>query len=1443
MRFSRRAKRRIVLLAVVGVALSAGVVVFRVVHNAQQTRLRSDARTKGLAAYEKGDFDGALQDLAYVIQQEKDDPVVLLAFADARARTPMAGAKHMLEALGYYKAGVDLLRDPTVELPENFNREARMQSSWSRMLDMYATLGMKFEVRQTAEKVLAHNPNDVDALMSMAQVLYADRAFADALRITARLVELQPQELRWRELHLGIMLQANRPYDELLNQCETWAKASTSDGRYHVLKSAVLAEAGRFERAREEIRAAATLGSDTLDVLNKMVSMLDALGLHDLAGKVIQTAGERYPDAQWVQLAIVRRLWQSNQTDAALAKITEVESRYKQLEPELTKLKAVCLMATGNTPQAIATLEPMAHTEGTFDRDAEDNRSWARAVMARINANEDDFEGMISEAEHALVLQPRDPVLHSILGQTYAQMGEDALSAQHFERAYRLDPSWLAAGVTYIESLLRIGRVGEAYQVSVQMLHRQPTNIIAPYVLCAQAYIELMRTGQFEQIASTTGATPDLVAILEGIHEQSPADPTVAALLAESYVITGRIDLAKRFIEATLTAQKPAPLTLLALSEVSSRYDLGSTEALIARAATIDNSSLSVVLAQADMLASAGKPIDGLAAVDRFIASMPEDQKTSVETQRGRIGYMLRTQHPSAMQSLREFVAQHKESAGALTFALAQSEAWKDRELIRSSIDQLSKEVGRQSQQVRLAEANYLLRYKSDAEADLARAMMLIKGVLEETPDSLAALTLLANASMLGERPSLETAISHLQRAVERYPGATSLYPVFISLLQRQGDFAKAERYLDRFARLTAQQPRWRQEEVRLLQAQGKFELALVKATSLINDQSGEADRLALANMYQRSGRTDAAKEVFENLLAEPNPSSVTIEQAAQFYAITGQFERAQKLLENYQAPKGVPWRRELLLGQFLTQYGDPAAAESHLAAAAQAAPDNADVQYEYARYCLSMEKFQTSHATAMRGLRIDANHQGLRIILALAAVHLDTAARDQTLAFWTEIGGGGDALNDLLVLLQKIRYREGHLEPTARDLDEARALVAKHGVFLPAWTFCISLLADAGMHNDAIDMARRAVGRFPSDAQTARWASNMLMAAGRWEEAVPEVQEWRRRTLDDPIDADVAMTVIMLEMSRAQDAMRQLQPHAQRIIDQRDRRPQRVGPWLRALIANDQFSQAFEIAKSITKESPRWRNLWTNLTREMKVKQAYEALAWVEPIVQLPSEYLDLATAWNDLAQRSGELSYFARADAMAVRAAELDSSLTTEVLLARGMVAQGQGDAVVAERYYRQVIERDPGHVTTLNNLAYLLVSNGHRYDQALPYIEHAVQLAPRHPDLLDTLGQVLAGLGKLKPAQDAFTSARALRPYDTHIGLNLAEVLLRLGQSRDASLVLQDVQEELELSWPRDEKATKRLEDLRTRLKDMNNAQAGSLDQSSSAAGINQVSLESP
>lgn len=81
--------------------------------------------------------------------------------------------------------------------------------------------------------------------------------------------------------------------------------------------------------------------------------------------------------------------------------------------------------------------------------------------------------------------------------------------------------------------------------------------------------------------------------------------------------------------------------------------------------------------------------------------------------------------------------------------------------------------------------------------------------------------------------------------------------------------------------------------------------------------------------------------------------------------------------------------------------------------------------------------------------------------------------------------------------------------------------------------------------------------------------------------------------------------------------------------------------------------------------------------------------------------------------------------------------------------------------------------------NNIAYVLCENLKRPEEALPFAEKAVSLAPSSPQVLDTLGVVLLRLNRLSEAEQYLSRARSIyAPAEAHIActihLGLVKVL---------------------------------------------------------------------
>ncbi len=82
--------------------------------------------------------------------------------------------------------------------------------------------------------------------------------------------------------------------------------------------------------------------------------------------------------------------------------------------------------------------------------------------------------------------------------------------------------------------------------------------------------------------------------------------------------------------------------------------------------------------------------------------------------------------------------------------------------------------------------------------------------------------------------------------------------------------------------------------------------------------------------------------------------------------------------------------------------------------------------------------------------------------------------------------------------------------------------------------------------------------------------------------------------------------------------------------------------------------------------------------------------------------------------------------------------------------------GQANLAERSYQKAIEIEPDSVVALNNLAFLYARSDGNLDKALPLAARAEKLAPKDPDVLDTLGLIHLKKGAFLLAQKNFLDA---------------------------------------------------------------------------------------
>lgn len=1401
MRLSRRGKRRLLVLMLAAVVIGAGFFAFNAIKRAQQERMAAQARAAGLDAYRAGDLKTAVDELSYYFEQNKDDLEVNLIFAEARSRSPTPGGRYLFEAADLYTShGLELI--DRMQAEGQGGHEAERLDVLRRLLNLYAQMGDRLRVEQTADALLQIDPGMMDALAAKAEVLFLGRQFVEAESVASRMVELEPENLTWRKMLLETRARQGLSSAALVEQCRQWADQYTGDARFRLLAAATLMDAGRTEDARDELRAVGHLSADSPAVLEQLVSLLDALGLRDEADSAVASAVGRFPGEWWPREVSIRRAWQNDEPERAISESKEAVAALGEEPVSVRRVEVASLIAVGRSEDAITALQPLLKISPA-QKEKDDDRMWALAVSTVLRADENDWRAVSESLQMALSTAPHDPILQFLLGDASLRVGEQVRAIAAYRDAYQAAPNWSTAGVAYANALLVAGRLEESHQVARLVISRGGVERLQPFLMLAKTTFALRETGTPAELIPGGDIAAEIIDSLRQIHEQIPKDPEVSSLLVRGWLVLGDLSAAKSFVNQTIAASDQSSADggegvdrLLALADIARQRMPDLEEPLLDKAEEIGGPTVPLAFERAELLARRGDFAGGLKVIDFAIALKPLDDGQKQTVGCARAAYQLRMDQTAGLAALASLVNAFPNSVTVQRFALSRPQAWSDQRLIAQAMGNLHRLLGEDSLQVRLAEANFLIQHHGREPALLAKAIVSLNEVLDQAPDSLAALSLAAEALMLGEHPNPDRAAMHLERAVSLYPGEPSLLVRLISTLQRQGRFDAARSYLQSLANLSSTHPEFAMDELRLLQAQGDFETALVRASATVNDTSPPAAQLLLAFAEQRTGNLDRAEAIYARLLDSDGGDPLVLMQAAEYYATTGRYTLGLDLLEKMPTAAnestvalGGEATRALMVGVFQQRHGRTDDAGKSLREAVEKAPKSTEAHAQLALHYLLTNQPALARDQALVGMRIDPADTGLRSTYAIANLALPGADREEAIRTLREIGSNDESLLAMLELLSKVPFRNGREAPTDENLAAARRLTDAHGLFLPAWQLAVSLHMQAGRVNDAIAIARGAISRLPGEPKPAQWATQLLMQQQRWDEAYAEVQEWRRRTQADPLPADAAMAQVLIALNRAAEALARLAPHQKQLLADRVPHANRLLTLIEAQVRTGDVAAAEALITPLLAEGGQWREAWIGASGLMPAAEAERVLTSMDSGEASPSERLALSMAWFALSQRSGSESHRMRAETLATTI-EHDPMAAVGAAITLGSIAEARGNLPAAERSYRSAVNAAPDNPVALNNLSFVLTTQG-RAEEALPLIDKALKMRPNQPDFLDTRAAALRLLNRQKEAEDALRTALDGRPDDASLMLNLAEVQLLRKEPDDAAITLSRVE----------------------------------------------------
>lgn len=131
-------------------------------------------------------------------------------------------------------------------------------------------------------------------------------------------------------------------------------------------------------------------------------------------------------------------------------------------------------------------------------------------------------------------------------------------------------------------------------------------------------------------------------------------------------------------------------------------------------------------------------------------------------------------------------------------------------------------------------------------------------------------------------------------------------------------------------------------------------------------------------------------------------------------------------------------------------------------------------------------------------------------------------------------------------------------------------------------------------------------------------------------------------------------------------------------------------------------------------------------------------------------------------------------------------------DVLFALANLRVAQERTAEAISLYEKVVRIEPKHYTALNNLAFMLSEDPERRNEALKYVDQAIQIAGPAATLLDTKAMVLVSNGQPAKAVPLLERITTTHAHDPRFHLHLALAYRKMGAQEKAAAALKQMKD---------------------------------------------------
>jgi Flp pilus assembly protein TadD len=705
-----------------------------------------------------------------------------------------------------------------------------------------------------------------------------------------------------------------------------------------------------------------------------------------------------------------------------------------------------------------------------------------------------------------------------------------------------------------------------------------------------------------------------------------------------------------------------------------------------------------------------------------------------------------------------------------------------------------------------------MLLQNPSADPNLTQATRLLNEVVATAPSDAEARLLLATA--LERSGNLAGAIEQMSIAAKFRPESIPIMLELAKLYHLQPNFERALEQINRalMSRLDASQ---KTQVAMLLAGQGETERAVSIMEGLPTGSIDANAGLFLADLYRKADMPAKAEARFLELLKKPNYG--IIRSAADFFGSMGRTAEAEKALAALAGLELAPGAKQLALAEYQARYGEPERALEQYREVAKAQPGNGGVWTALVLQYVRLGRIVEALSAAEEGLKAAPGNQPLEKFKGegalLKELSSDRGLMQLVASILQDPADSQTAIEALKVVAAAARMKQ----PWAETVSLLRPLADRAPRLVPLQTLLIQSYRILGRTADAATIALRTLKAAPGSADVAQLAAKTLADGGQWAQAITAANQWRDRTLYQPLPADMFIAEAQIRANDPAAAQRQIERYLPAAKAKPDEFPQVLLLQARILIQQGQAAKAGDLLFPMMAGSAKWRGWWVELAAV--VRDPAGTAAWIErisPVIPADAiqERVALADVWFVLGMRSKQAKYRDKAKSLLDEMAR-GPVQNAMLVFARAVMDEQEGNNAAAEAGYRKALQLDGKQPFAQNNLAMLLAAKGGDLKEALALAQKAVENGPRVASFHDTLALVQARNKDYESAVASMQAAIRLEPRNLLWRLNLVQFYDEGGRRREATRALDEINIMVPDMARLSDDLRGRLEQLRTKL----------------------------